>query len=1078
MIMRAMILGLVLVPVITANALAGHLTEKGHLADGRDPEILTGETVWAGPAKQDTVCLLGSDGPYALYYGNFEDAAGAPNWDRWFGLDMTERSEQLWHIDSYNASTTPCLQPAHGDTAVNHAWWCGEDWPSCGGEDPAGGYGNNYEQYLEWWGLVDPDSFDVQQPVTVRVTARLSYDDEPGYDYLYLMYEDPAVGLTQFFTPGVYNGKEICIAVDEVDTRPLPISRSGHDGKWIHLRWHFESDGAWSDEDCLHPTEGAAQIDSICVFFSQGSTGPLQIGYAETCEDLDGDGQIEDDAQWGVGFPLGVGDYARVWALLTEIDPCCINTSPQVAFFAHPATGLPPYSCITWCYGPGGYIVHPEGGAAGPELHIHNEIWSPVMCWPEGDYDGALFEFTVYRHETLAPSSPGVFYIWHVDSSHEDTGYWPCPTDHPVADPPYDLTDPAQAPFYPPLWQWNGWTDRNFVYYGGPDCIRVRNVVSDLLVPGRKYVRCALGVYEMGWVWGWWGVDGTPAPYFDDVRFCAYRFPGPAISAREIDLAQDNFPAIGAIDYGDPCRNSIRFDMARDIALPTDNPCNVPGDSIHCDVVPVQTGSQLVGLPALVYKLRPNPLFDACRIGGFPAEGSVPGRFTYHNSGPLFPDRYNFDLPDTGFFFPGDVIHFYIRAEDDLGGVTTLPGDTTGFSLFPGDDGYFMMQYPSSFIVRGLPTLLTLTPGDQPPSLWWNDFADRGLENEWYHAWRSQGRQEGYDFDTYYTNGPSSGVGNGLGGRATATQLAAYDVIVYAAGDLSRRTLSNGECQDDPGDDLALLENWLLQGDKCLILSGNDLVYDLNSSGAAGLAFENTWIQASFVGDDVREHVPAAAAVQALPLPPGNPVLYDAVRWAVFSACNPIMRYPDAIAPEGNAIAIAEWLDPSCAAGQYTLAAGLLTPHPNGVNVITFPYDLGWVIEDTDCGGQPPIGGLRTPVRAQILNDVLSFCGFLGMPFPVSAPPSRTFAVKAYPSPFNPRTTIEYALPATGHLSLKVYDLRGRLVATLFEGQAGESGSLVWQGKDDRDGEVASGVYFLVARAAGKEIVRKLAVVR
>jgi hypothetical protein len=1060
-------------PAIGSQAgAAGDFGPRHELGDGRHAKVLTGEAVAPGAAKPDTIYLLGSGGPYDFYYGDFQDAVGAPSWDRWYGVDYTQKTEAIWHIDTYNAATTPCLD----DTLVlNHSWWCGERrHEACTPTDPAGGYGNNYDEYLDWWGEVAAP-FDPEQDLAVTVAARLSYDNEPGYDYLYLQYEDGLGGMMDFATPGVYNGKQVCIDLNEVQTAVTAITRPGHAGKWVHLRWRATSDGAWSDEDCNWPTEGAAQLDNIAVFFTQGASGPLRIGAVETCEDQDGDGQFADDAQWGVEFPVGVGDYARIWPLLQNIDPCCINPSPQAAFFAHPATGLPAFSCTTWCYGPGGYIVHPEGGQAGPDFHIQNEVLSPVMCWPGGAYDGGLFAFTVWRHEPLVyPGSSGMFYQWHVRSTVQDTGHWPCPEGHPIADPPYDVNDPAQDPFYPPLDDagWSGWQDRNFVYYGGPDCHRSLNVVSDLLEPGRKYVQVALGVYELGWIWGFVGTDGTPAPYYDDVRFCAYAFPGPAISTREIDIAQDNFPAIGTIDTENPCQNSIRFDMARTIALPSDNPCNLPGDSIVFDIVAVRTGTSLVFPPRMFYKLDPNPVFNACRTSGLPNDGSVPGRYTYHNVGSLFPDRYNFDLPDSGFFFPGDVIHWYLQAEDDLGGISRLPGDTTGFSLFPGDIGYVMMRYPSSYIVRGLPSLRTLTPGDQPALIWWNDFADRGLENEWYHALWSMGYSEGFDFDTYYTNGPSSGVGNGLGGRATATQLAGYDMILYSSGDLGIYTLSNGDCENDPGPDVSVLENWLLQGGKCLLLSGNDLIGDLNASGAANLAFENTWIQVAYVGDDVRSLIPDAAAVAASPAPNQNPIFYDAAQWVVYSSCNPIMRRPDAIQAEGNAQRIAEWLDPSCSQGGSPLAAAVLTQHANGVNVITLPYDLGWVIEDAQCGGyllQPPSA---YHVRMLIINDVAHSCGFGTSPIAVPvAPRAPEFSVAVHPSPFNPKTRIAYVLPAAGRLAVKIYDLRGRLVKTLLDGEVAQSGSAIWWGEDDHGATVASGVYVVVA-SCGSEVRR------
>jgi hypothetical protein len=66
-----------------------------------------------------------------------------------------------------------------------------------------------------------------------------------------------------------------------------------------------------------------------------------------------------------------------------------------------------------------------------------------------------------------------------------------------------------------------------------------------------------------------------------------------------------------------------------------------------------------------------------------------------------------------------------------------------------------------------------------------------------------------------------------------------------------------------------------------------------------------------------------------------------------------------------------------------------------------------------------------------------------------------------YPNPFNPSTVISFALPAQQNVHLKVYDVQGRLVRTLVEGQLGAGRHQVpWNGRDDGGATAASGVYF------------------
>jgi hypothetical protein len=66
----------------------------------------------------------------------------------------------------------------------------------------------------------------------------------------------------------------------------------------------------------------------------------------------------------------------------------------------------------------------------------------------------------------------------------------------------------------------------------------------------------------------------------------------------------------------------------------------------------------------------------------------------------------------------------------------------------------------------------------------------------------------------------------------------------------------------------------------------------------------------------------------------------------------------------------------------------------------------------------------------------------------------------AVPNPFNPRTTLSFSLPSLSHVRLTIYDVRGRLVTTLLDESRGPGRhGVIWDGRDDRQREVASGVY-------------------
>ncbi len=85
-------------------------------------------------------------------------------------------------------------------------------------------------------------------------------------------------------------------------------------------------------------------------------------------------------------------------------------------------------------------------------------------------------------------------------------------------------------------------------------------------------------------------------------------------------------------------------------------------------------------------------------------------------------------------------------------------------------------------------------------------------------------------------------------------------------------------------------------------------------------------------------------------------------------------------------------------------------------------------------------------------------------------PPLRTALLQNGPNPFNPATTIRFSLAHDGRVSLSVFDLRGRRVETLLEGdQAAGEHTIAF-----RPGGLASGVYVYQLRAGGVVQTKKM----
>ena len=99
----------------------------------------------------------------------------------------------------------------------------------------------------------------------------------------------------------------------------------------------------------------------------------------------------------------------------------------------------------------------------------------------------------------------------------------------------------------------------------------------------------------------------------------------------------------------------------------------------------------------------------------------------------------------------------------------------------------------------------------------------------------------------------------------------------------------------------------------------------------------------------------------------------------------------------------------------------------------------------------------------------------LGASSGVPAQADRTALGRAAPNPFAEGTVISYQMAAQGPVSIKIYNVEGKLVRTLVDGKV-DAGthSVIWNGIDNSGKVAARGVYFCCMQARGYRATEKI----
>lgn len=92
-------------------------------------------------------------------------------------------------------------------------------------------------------------------------------------------------------------------------------------------------------------------------------------------------------------------------------------------------------------------------------------------------------------------------------------------------------------------------------------------------------------------------------------------------------------------------------------------------------------------------------------------------------------------------------------------------------------------------------------------------------------------------------------------------------------------------------------------------------------------------------------------------------------------------------------------------------------------------------------------------------------------------------SISAYPNPFNPSVTISYSMTNSSDevSSMTIYNMKGQTVKNFTMALSGDEGSantVTWNGTDNSNNSVGTGVYYFVVKAGDKIATKKISLIK